>query len=108
MDIMTINILYFYSNLVRAEISLIMLFFIPFFFISSVLGLYTVPPTWITSNLVRAGNRNVINTLTGSSSTPTYTFTFSSSLTGIPYLGYGIKSYEGSYRYNIGSDFLGQ
>lgn len=85
-----------------------MLFFILIFFISSVTSLYTVAPTWITSNLVRAGNNNVIHTLTGNSSTPTYTFIFSSSLSGIPYLGYGIKSYEGSYRYNIGSDFLGQ
>lgn len=58
-------------------------------------ALYTVPPTWITSNLVRADNRNIIATKTGSNTTPTYTFTFSSPLSGTPFLGYGIKAYEG-------------
>lgn len=62
-------------------------------------GLYTAPPTWLTSDYVRAGNKNVISTLTGNSVTPTFTFTFSSPLPGVPYLGYGIKAYEGKNLY---------
>lgn len=64
--------------------------------VTAVLGRYTIPPTWVTSNLVRAGNNFVIRSLTGNSRTPNYTFTFSSNLSGIPYLGYGIKAYEGN------------
>lgn len=59
-------------------------------------GLYTAQPTWLTSDFVRAGNKNIISTLTGNSVTPTFTFTFSSPLPGVPYLGYGIKAYEGN------------
>ena len=55
-----------------------------------------VEPVWVTSNYFRAGNEAVINSLTGSSVTPMYTFTFSSALPGIPNLGYGIKNYEGT------------
>ena len=55
-----------------------------------------VQPVWVTSNYFRAGNEAVINSLTGSSVTPMYTFTFSSALPGIPNLGYGIKNYEGT------------
>lgn len=58
-------------------------------------GLYTAQPTWITSSYVRAGNRNVISTLTGNNVTPTFNFIFSAPLSGVPYLGYGIKAYEG-------------
>jgi hypothetical protein len=77
-------------------------------FASQICCLYTVEPTWITSPLVRAGNRNIISTLTGNASTPTFTFTFSSPLPGVPYLGYGIKAYEGSFYLILGNDFLGQ
>ena len=58
----------------------------------------TVQPIWVTSSYFRAGNQAVISTLTGSSANPPprYTFTFSSPLTGIPELGYGIKNYEGN------------
>ena len=55
-----------------------------------------VEPVWVTSDYFRAGNEAVINSLTGSSVTPMYTFTFSSALPGIPNLGYGIKNYEGT------------
>ena len=50
-------------------------------------------PTWLTSNYIRAGNQNLFTTLTGAGVLNTYVFTFSSSLSGIPLLGYGIKSY---------------
>ena len=51
----------------------------------------------VTNNYFRAGNEDVISTLTGSDANPvpSYTFTFSSALTGVPELGYGIKNYEG-------------
>lgn len=58
-------------------------------------------PVWLTSNFFRAGNEDVIATLTGSDKTPEYTFTFSSALPGVPNLAYGIKNY-------IGNDYLGQ
>jgi hypothetical protein len=52
----------------------------------------------LTSNFFRAGNEKVINSFTGSSQWPfaSYTFTFSSPLTGIPNLAYGIKRYRGT------------
>jgi len=52
-------------------------------------------PIWITSPYFRAGNDKVISTMTGNTSKPTYTFTFSSPLSGIPNLAYGIKNYRG-------------
>ena len=57
----------------------------------------TVEPIWLTSDYLRAGNRDVIHNLTGSDAdpVPTFTFTFSSPLSGVPDLGYGIKNYEG-------------
>lgn len=55
----------------------------------------SVAPTWLTSPYFRAGNQAVIKTLTGNNQTPTYTFTFSSPLTGLPSLAYGIKNYRG-------------
>lgn len=70
--------------------------------------MFTVKPTWVTSNLVRAGNQDIIYKKTGKNETPTYTFTFSSSLTGTPYLGYGIKTYEGTFISYSGNDQLGQ
>lgn len=68
----------------------------------------TNDPIWSTSNYFRAGNENVINTVTGSDQTPTYTFTFSSALSGVPNLGYGIKKYEGKFKLSVGYDYLGQ
>ena len=56
----------------------------------------SVQPTWLTSPYFRAGNQAVITTLTGNSSTPTFPFIFSSPLTGIPSLAYGIKNYRGT------------
>ena len=55
----------------------------------------TLAPIWVTSDYFRAGNQNVISNLTGSSAVPapTYTFTFTSPLSGVPELGYGIKNY---------------
>jgi len=52
-------------------------------------------PVWLVSPYFRAGNQAVISTLTGNNTTPQYTFTFSSALSGIPNLGYGIKNYRG-------------
>ena len=75
-----------------------MIQFLAFSFIfQTVFSVYTVRPTWITSNLVRAGNKNIITTRTGNNLTPTYVFLFSSSLSATPYLGYGVKRYEGIF-----------
>jgi hypothetical protein len=52
-------------------------------------------PKWLTSPYFRAGNEAVIKVLTGNNTTPTYTFTFSSALPGLPNLAYGIKNYRG-------------
>ncbi len=49
------------------------------------------PPTWITNSMVQASNNRVISNLTTSNVTPTYTFAFGFSFSGIPNLGYGIK-----------------
>jgi len=53
-------------------------------------------PTWMVSPYFRAGNNKVIQTKTGNSSKPTYVFTFSSALSGIPNLAYGVKNYRGN------------
>ena len=76
--------------------------FLPFLLFLT-FSLNTTSPVWVTSNYFRAGNQNVISTLTGKNANPppTYTFTFSSPLTGIPELGYGIKNYEAD-------DYLGE
>ena len=54
-----------------------------------------VPPTWLTSPYFRANNEGVIQTLTGAGVAPNYTFIFSSNLTGLPNIAYGVKGYEG-------------
>ena len=68
----------------------------------------TNEPVWSTSAYFRAGNEYVISTKTGSDQTPQYTFTFSSALSGVPNLGYGIKNYEGKAYLIAGYDYLGQ
>ena len=65
-------------------------------------------PTWLSSNYIRAGNQNLFTTLTGSGVLNTYSFPFSSNLSGIPHLGYGIKSYQGNHPTDIGNDYFGQ
>ena len=76
-----------------------MLVIIIFCFCTLPISSNTAQPVWLTSNYFRAGNEDVIS---GSSanSQPSYTFTFSSALSGVPELGYGIKNYEGD-------DYLG-
>lgn len=58
------------------------------------------PPVWTTSPLFRAGQQGIITKYTGNNETPTYNFSFSSPLPGVPSLGYGICRYEGN-------DYLG-
>ena len=70
-------------------------------FVPVALCYLSAAPEWLTSTYFRANNEDVIATLTGSSSTPTYTFTFSSALPGVPNLAYGIKNY-------MGNDYMGQ
>lgn len=72
------------------------LIFILLNLVFSSLGYNSVAPTWITSNYMRAGNQDVIATLTGSAIDPIHTFTFSSALPGVPNLAYGIKRYRGN------------
>lgn len=55
----------------------------------------SVAPLWLTSNFMRAGNRNVISSATGNAVDPIFTFTFSSPLPGVPNLAYGIGKYQG-------------
>lgn len=66
------------------------------FFIELESAYNTTQPTWVTSPYFRAGNNKVISTTTGAGSKPTYTFTFSSALSGVPNLAYGIKNYRGN------------
>lgn len=62
--------------------------------------LYTTSATWLPSPYLRANRANVIQTLTGNSTKPTFSFTFSSPFTKIPNLGYGIGAYYGIFAYN--------
>lgn len=54
------------------------------------------PPVWVSSNYIRAGNQDLFTTLTGSGVINSFNFIFSSNLSGIPHLGYGIKAYQGN------------
>ena len=55
-------------------------------------------PTWLSSPYFRAGQEDVITTLTSSSAPPSpYTFTFSSPLPATPNLAYGFKAYRGIF-----------
>jgi hypothetical protein len=67
---------------------------------SGVKGYDEVEGTWLSSSYFRAGNENVINHLTGAGEEVTYTFLFSSALSAVPNLAYGLKNY-------IGNDYLG-
>lgn len=58
-----------------------------------------VPPTWLTSSYVLANSQKIINNvLTGSSASPSATFTFSTAFAVAPNLGYGISNYQSTYR----------
>lgn len=69
--------------------------FMIFNLISLIYSVIQYPPTWVTSNYIRSGNQDLFTTLTGPGTVHVYSFSFSSSLSGIPHLGYGIKSYQG-------------
>lgn len=71
--------------------------FLILFFIQTSFSFLTQSPIWKTSIYFRAGQENVINTLTGNDQTPNYTFTFSSALSGMPYIAYGIGKYQGIF-----------
>ena len=65
------------------------------------IGVYSytsVSPTWLTSSYFRAGNQIIISSATGNSSKPAFVFTFSSALSGIPNLAYGLKDYRGNLK----------
>jgi hypothetical protein len=66
-----------------------------------------VAPTWITSTYVKASSNSIISTLTGNSSTPSATLTFSSAFSAAPNLAYGILNYEGNLCKYEGDDFMG-
>ena len=59
--------------------------------------IYVWGDQWILPGRQRESNQHI----DWQFSNPTYTFTFSSPLTGIPELGYGIKNYEAD-------DYLGE
>lgn len=46
--------------------------------------------------------------MTGSGNIHSYNFPFSSNLSGIPHLGYGIKAYQGTLFFILGNDYFGQ
>ena len=75
-------------------------------FVSSVQVSY--PPIWVSSNYIRAGNQDLFTTLTGSGVINSFNFIFSSSLSGVPHLGYGIKAYQGNLFIYVGNDYFGQ
>lgn len=68
----------------------------------------SVPPTWITSSYFQADSKKIITTLTGNSMTPTATLLFVTPFSNIPSIGYGITSYQGTFIFISGNDFLSQ
>jgi hypothetical protein len=76
------------------------------FLIHSILSINTSNPIWKTSIYFRAGQENAISTLTGNTKTPQYTFVFSSALTGVPNIAYGISKYQGNSNSIAGADTL--
>jgi len=70
--------------------------FVALYSVNCQLNISSVSPTWITSPYFRAGNKEVITTLTGAGVQPQFTFTFSSAMAGLPSLAYGIKKYRGN------------
>lgn len=73
------------------------IFIFIFWFAQLATTLYTTPPTWLSSSLVKSGDAYVISTLTDSSSTSAHTFTFSSAFSAVPFFGFGLKAYEGIF-----------
>lgn len=65
-----------------------------------------VAPTWTTSSLVQAAEKNIISTISNENTSPipSATMTFSFAFLSIPRLAYGISSYEGTYFLKIGDD----
>ena len=53
-------------------------------------------PTWLAHNYIRANFQDLFTSLTLSGANTDYVITFSSSLSGIPMLAFGIKSYQGT------------
>lgn len=87
----------FFISLIIFYLPIISNMFGYFLFLLS-LATCQVPPTWVTSPYVRAASNKVISTLTGSTSTPAYTFTFSSPFSTVPNIAYGINKYIGKLR----------
>ena len=76
------------------EIGALLTLFLTFF--TTVHSAYnSTSPKWLTSQYFRAGNNRVITTRTSNGNQTYYTFTFSSALSGIPNLAYGVKNYRG-------------
>jgi hypothetical protein len=76
------------------QISVLLTFFFTFF--TTIHSAYnSTGPTWLPSPYFRAGNNRVITTKTAAGQQTYYTFTFSSALSGIPNLAYGVKNYRG-------------
>jgi hypothetical protein len=66
-------------------------------FVNYVLSFNSNTPTWLTSPYFKAGYNQVISSAQGNTSSPTYTFIFSSIFPSIPKLAYGIKCYRGNF-----------
>lgn len=89
-----IIVLIYYSKKNMRKVNLIL--WVSYIFLLFETYSYSVAaPVWITSPYFRAGNQKLISSRTGNNTTPTFTFTFSSSLSGVPNLAYGIKNYRG-------------
>lgn len=93
------------------KIGALLTFFFTFF--TTVHSAYnSTGPTWLPSPYFRAGNNRVIITKTAAGQQTYYTFTFSSALSGIPNLAYGVKNYRGKQsfkcrlRYDADRKFL--
>lgn len=64
-------------------------------FLTRVDSYNSVSPTWVTNNYFRAENNKVINSNTNAITTRTKTINYSSAMTGVPQLVFGMKSYRG-------------
>lgn len=61
--------------------------------LTKVISFTSVSPTWVKNAYFRSDNAKVINKNTKSGEVTTHTFLYSSSLSGVPGIAYGIKSY---------------